>query len=200
MIPPEFLGFRAGLGTDDYHATLETEIRMAFENREHMVSIFFDLEKAYDITWRHGILQTLIDFSIKENLLHFVAEFMKDRRFHVRMGGTRSNNYHQANGLPKGSVMSVVLFIVALLPLQHILPGLVKFLMYADDLSIHIRSKNINIIEEVLQLVLDSLVDWENRSGFKISSENTKAVHPKLATLGPSPSLSWKDTRSRGPA
>ena len=37
-------------------ARLETFIRDAFVNKEHAVSIFLDLEKAYDTTWEYGIL------------------------------------------------------------------------------------------------------------------------------------------------
>jgi len=38
---------------------LETYIREAFIRREHVVSVFFDLEKAYDTTWKYGILRDL---------------------------------------------------------------------------------------------------------------------------------------------
>ena len=81
------------------------------------------------------------------------------------------------SALREGSVMSVILFMVALLPLHHILRGLVEFLVYADDLSIHIRLRDMRAIEETFQLVLDSLVDWEKRTGFKISSEKIKVIH-----------------------
>ena len=49
-------GFRRRRSTVDNLVTLETSIRDAFICRKHLVSIFFDLEKAYDTTWKHGIL------------------------------------------------------------------------------------------------------------------------------------------------
>ena len=42
-------------GSVDNFITLETSIRDAFVGRKHLVSILFDLEKAYDTTWKHGI-------------------------------------------------------------------------------------------------------------------------------------------------
>ena len=52
-------GFRRRRSTVDNLVTLETSIRDAFVGRKHLVSIFFDLEKAYDTTWKHGILLDL---------------------------------------------------------------------------------------------------------------------------------------------
>ncbi|GFU59081.1 probable RNA-directed DNA polymerase from transposon X-element [Trichonephila clavipes] len=55
-------GFRKGRSTLDNIITLENKIRNAFVRRNHLVSIFFDIEKAYDRTWRYGILRTLFNF------------------------------------------------------------------------------------------------------------------------------------------
>jgi len=40
---------------------LETFVREAFVNKQHAVAIFLDLEKAYDITWKYGIMKDLFD-------------------------------------------------------------------------------------------------------------------------------------------
>ena len=56
LISPIQSGFRSDRSTNDHLIRLETFIRDAFVNREHVVSVFFDLEKAYDTTWRYGIL------------------------------------------------------------------------------------------------------------------------------------------------
>ncbi|GBM44014.1 putative RNA-directed DNA polymerase from transposon BS [Araneus ventricosus] len=52
-------GFRYGRSTMDNILNLETAIRDAFITKKHLVSIFFDMEKAYDRAWRHGILNDL---------------------------------------------------------------------------------------------------------------------------------------------
>ena len=50
-------GFRKNCSTIDQLVRLDTLIRDAFVNKEHAVSVFFDLEKAYDTTWKYGILK-----------------------------------------------------------------------------------------------------------------------------------------------
>ncbi|GBM21224.1 putative RNA-directed DNA polymerase from transposon X-element [Araneus ventricosus] len=60
-IPSLQSGFRRGRSTFDNIVHLETQIRNAFVRRNHLVSIFFDVKKAYDRTWRHT---TMLNFTI----------------------------------------------------------------------------------------------------------------------------------------
>ena len=52
-------GFRRQRGTIDHLVRFESFIRDAFIKKEHLVSVFFDLEKAYDTTWKYGIMNDL---------------------------------------------------------------------------------------------------------------------------------------------
>ena len=52
-------GIRKNRSTIDQLVRLETFIRDAFVNKEHAVSVFFYLEKAYNTTWKYGILKDL---------------------------------------------------------------------------------------------------------------------------------------------
>jgi hypothetical protein len=69
---------------------LETFIREAFVNKQHLVSIFFDLEKAYVTTWKYGILKDLKDVGLKGRLPLFISGFLNARHFKVRLGSTLS--------------------------------------------------------------------------------------------------------------
>ncbi|GFX07162.1 probable RNA-directed DNA polymerase from transposon X-element [Trichonephila clavipes] len=82
-------GFRKGRSTLAIIITLENKIRNAFIRRNHLVSIFFDIEKAYDRTWRYGILRTLFNFGLRGNLPTFTKKILNLRTFRVRLGGTR---------------------------------------------------------------------------------------------------------------
>ena len=59
LIPPVQSDFRSQRSTNDNLIRLETFIRAAFINKEHVEAVFFDLEKANDTTWRYGILRDL---------------------------------------------------------------------------------------------------------------------------------------------
>ena len=68
----------------DHLVRLENEIRKAFALGEHMVSVFFDLERAYDKTWKYGILRDLRDAGLRGYLPKYVREFLMGRKFQVR--------------------------------------------------------------------------------------------------------------------
>ncbi|GFT94213.1 putative RNA-directed DNA polymerase from transposon X-element [Trichonephila clavipes] len=74
-------GFRKGRSTLDNIIQLESKIRNAFVRRNHLVSIFFDIEKAYDRTWRYGILRTLFNFGLRGNLPILIQKFLNVRTF-----------------------------------------------------------------------------------------------------------------------
>ena len=103
-------GFRSERSTNDQLIRLETFIRDAFVNREHVVSVFFDLEKAYDTTWRYGILKDLHDLGLKGRLPLFIQSFLEDRTMQVRVGSTLSDLNDQEQGVPQGSILSTTLF------------------------------------------------------------------------------------------
>ncbi len=55
---------------------LEHEIRKAQINRESVVAVFFDIEKAYDMMWREGLLIKLCKLGIKGQMDFFILFFM----------------------------------------------------------------------------------------------------------------------------
>ena len=81
-------GFRHQRSTNDHLVRLETFIREAFIKKEHLVAVFFDLEKAYDTTWKYGIMNDLQEIGLKGRLPIFVQNFLSNREFKVRVGST----------------------------------------------------------------------------------------------------------------
>ena len=102
-------GFCKGRSTTDQLVRLETFVREAFIQKQHAVVIFFDLEKAYETTWKYGILKDLHDSGLRGRLL-FISGFFSDRKFQVRVGGTYSKVCEQEMGVPQVSIFSVTLF------------------------------------------------------------------------------------------
>ena len=105
-------GFRSKWSTDDHLIRLETFVRKAFIKKEHLTAVFFDLEKAYDTTWKYGFMHDLSDFGLKGRLPHFIDNFLSNRNFKVRVGTTLSDLQGQEEGVPQGSILSVTLFCV----------------------------------------------------------------------------------------
>ena len=79
-------GFCKQIGTLDHLVRFETFIRETFIKKEHAVSVFFDLESAYDTTWKYEIMNDLHDFSIRGRLAYLISAFFNERQFRVPVG------------------------------------------------------------------------------------------------------------------
>ena len=78
--------------------------------KKNVLTIFFDLEKAYDTTWKHSILADLWDLGFRGHLPRFIQSFLSERYFKVRVGSTLSELHEQEMGAPQGSIVSLALF------------------------------------------------------------------------------------------
>ena len=73
-------GFRKNQSTTDCLAQLEIDIETAMSRKEHNFAVFFDLTKAYDITWKHGILKKLHKSQLRGHLPAFIRNFSSNRK------------------------------------------------------------------------------------------------------------------------
>ena len=177
LITPLQSGFRKGRNTLDQLVRLETYIREAFVNKEHLVAVFFDMEKAYDTTWRYGIMKDLQEMNLRGRLPLFVKNFLKDRSFNVRLGTTLSEEHEQDMGVPQGSILSVTLFSIKVNSIVKCLSQDTKCSLYVDDFLICCAGRRMCSIERNLQNTITKLEEWADKNGFKFSKSKTECVH-----------------------
>ena len=77
LLAQQQCGFRKYHSTVDHLIRLESTIRNAFINKKHVIAIFFDLEKAYDTTWKFGILSDLSNLGFRGRLPLFIKKLSK---------------------------------------------------------------------------------------------------------------------------
>ncbi|GBN46436.1 putative RNA-directed DNA polymerase from transposon X-element [Araneus ventricosus] len=177
ILSPFQSGFRPGRCTIDNLLALETDIITTFLKRQHLVAIFFDIEKAYDRTWRYGILQDLFNCNLRGNLPIFIQNFLRLRQFRVKVGYQLSDLFIQKEGVPQGSVLSVTHFALKINTIfKHLQPSIKSFL-YVDDLYISCSGDNRAFIERQLQIAVNKLTQWSILNGFTFSTSKTSFVH-----------------------
>ena len=187
MITPEQSGFRKQRSTHDNIIELESEVHEAFINDQKCIAIFFDIKRAYDTAWRHRIVQQLSLWGINGNMIGFIKNFLLNRSFQVRVNNTTSENIVQENGIPQGSVLSVTLFLAAINNITKFISAPVKCRLFADDLVILIKGKNIGSMTNILQQNLNKLQEWSQTTGFTFSTEKTKCIFFSKKTTNVSP-------------
>ena len=170
-------GFRRGRTTNDQLLRLETLIRDAFVKGDHVVSIFFDLEKAYDTTWKHGIMKDLHRLGIRGRMPTFIKNFLNNRNFKVRLGSIFSDIFEQEMGVPQGCILSVTLFILKINSLAQVIREGIDKSLFVDDFSVSCASKNMATIERQLQMCLNKIERWADENGFRFSKTKTVCIH-----------------------
>ncbi len=137
-----------------------------------VLGVLFDIEKAYDMVWKEGLLIKLNQMGINGNLFNWIMDFLKERKIQVRVGKDYSDTYIIDNGTPQGSVCSPVLFNIMI---NGIFEEIGRSL-YADDGALWIRGRNLSYLEKKMQKAIDIVESWTNQWGFRLSVAKTQVI------------------------
>ncbi|CAK9833135.1 RNA-directed DNA polymerase from mobile element jockey [Anthophora retusa] len=169
-------GFRVGYSTTSHLASLETHIREAFANNQHVLAVSLDIEKTCDMIWRRQILNKLQEMGIGGNMWHFIKNFLHNRSIQIRFNSYLSHKTSIENGVPQGSVLSVTLFLIAINDSCRITELPVITRVFADDITILCKGKSVNTLQYFIQRALNKLYEWLKRNGLKFSTTKTECV------------------------
>ena len=110
LITPFQSGFRKNYSTNDHLVRLQTEITGAFSKGHKVIAVFVDIEKAYYMVWRHGLLEKIYKLGIRGYMFNFIERFISGRTFKVNVGGSFSPVSYLENGISQGSVIDPTLY------------------------------------------------------------------------------------------
>ena len=169
-------GFRKGRCTIDHLTTITTEIQEAFVQRKYHVSVFLDLEKAYDTCWKQHVLQEVKSYNMIGHLPIFIQNFLKNRSIRVSVNCEESEPHYLEMGVPQGSSLSVTLFLIAINSITKNLSRNIRKSLFVDDSRISIITDNLADAAEYLQKALDVLQKWGDKTGFRFSETKSKVL------------------------
>lgn len=159
-LSPVQYGFRRCRPTTDALFRLQSSFMENKLDRKHTVCVFSDLHKAYDTTWRIGILEEMQRLGIGGNLAVYIQNFLSTRRFKVKIGNAYSDTRVQVEGLPQGSVLICSLFLLAMNGILSSIPENIFSSLYVDDLMICASSSYLPALTRRLQNQINQLATW----------------------------------------
>ena len=116
--------------------------------------LFIDLRKAFD-TVNHKILcNKLKSYGIRNNNLNWITNYLFNRTQETLVNGKRSNSLPVNCGVPQGSVLGPLLFLVYVNNMSKVLTQ-VKYCLYADDTVLYMSGNNVDNIVRTLQIELN---------------------------------------------
>ena len=120
-----------------------------------------DISKTFDKIWHDGLLYKLGSTGISGNLLNLFRSFLNDRYQRVVIHGQHSDWAPLLAGVPQGSILGPLLFLIYINDLPDNLNSLVK--LFADDASLFSTVHDPTLSAEILNDDLNRISEWAHR-------------------------------------
>ena len=152
-------GFRANRSTELAAIDFVDNIRSYANDGKLVGAVFVDLSKAFDTVSHSTLLEKMQNYGILENELEWFRNYLFQRDQTVCFNGEKSQREPVFTGVPQGSILGPLLFIMFINDLSDVLEHshLVK---YADDMVLFTAHENFIIIENKLNADLERLSRW----------------------------------------
>jgi len=189
IISPHQSGFRKNRLTLDQLLQLHNAAHNALRTNQYTRAIFLDYSKAFDLVWTEGLLFKLRRLKLHGNLYNCIKQCLHNRTLQVRINGQLSNTYKVANGLPQGSVIAPLLFLIYIIDIPISTNPNSHTSIFADDCAIWQSSKNLVYLTSQLQKTMNKIVKWSHKWALQINPEKTvnilfqKQLHLKKTFL-----------------
>ena len=171
-------GFRKKNSTIFALMEITERIKETIDNGKFGCGIFIDLKKAFD-TANHKILLTKLEhYGVRGQLLKWFESYLTDRKQYVFYNGVSSDVKNISCGVPQGSVLGPLLFLLYINDLPNVSEKL-KFFLFADDTNIYYESEDLQSMEKIVNEELKQLTLWlnVNRLALNISKTNFLIFH-----------------------
>ena len=173
-------GFRPGDSTTNQLLYLVSEIHEAFEDSKclEVRAVFLDISKAFDKVWHEGLIFKLRQNGVSGNLLKLFESYLHDRKQRVLINGFYSEYAKIESGVPQGSVLGPLLFLVYINDLEKNIKSNVKF--FADDTMLYSVVKDPDRTAADLNLDLDVINQWAHRWKMEFNPDPSKQAKEVL--------------------
>ena len=184
-------GFRKGHSTVLPLISIQDKITQAIERNEFSIGIFLDLSKAFDTVDHDILIKKLANYGIRDIPLLWFTNYLSNRYQQVKCNGVVSSFLPTKFGVPQGSILGPLLFLIYINDLSRA-SKLLEFVNFADDSNVFYSNSSYNELFQIVNTELSNISDWFkanklslniNKTNYILFSTPRKPLPPALPIL-----------------
>ena len=167
-------GFRENSNTSLAIFTLMSDFIQTLNDESYTIALFVDLRKAFDVVNRDILLNKLRCYGFRGVSWNFLSSYLSNRSQYVVVDNFKSSILSSNWGVPQGSVLGPLLFIIFINDLVNI--GKCKLILFADDAVIYVNSKDFLDCIDRINAIISNLSSWLKLNKLILNTSKTKLM------------------------
>ena len=168
-------GFREGHSTTQALAEITDRLKNVMDDKELSCGIFIDLTKAFDTVDHNILLRKMFSYGIRGNVHNLFKSYLSNRQQYVRVNNANSDLKPVKCGVPQGSVLGPLLFIIYINDLANSCKdGL--FRIFADDTGIFCHSNDLKTLIKKAEQIIGNVNKWFTANKLTLNVDKTSFI------------------------
>ena len=170
LISDSQFGFLPGRSTTTALVTVSQFILSSLDHSVPVCGLFLDVKKAFDSVSHQLLLDKLLALNLSSSLYSWFTSYLSDRQQSVRVGDSISSPIPVTSGVPQGSILGPLLFLLFVNDLSNVsLSPHSKMFLFADDILLLHPLVNPSADWISLQTEIDSICTWMHKNSLSLS-------------------------------
>ena len=165
-------GFRKNMGTENALLNYIDFLQKKLNEKDEAISVFIDLSKAFDVIDHKILAMKLEYYGFRGKFLDFLLSFIKDRKYFVNVNGTNSETKTVNIGVPQGSTLGPLLFLLYINDMACC-SKILELSQFADDSTITYSSKKLETARTTIESEFLKIVEWLSANKLIINLDKT---------------------------
>src|SRR5690606_16504052 len=166
-----------GRSCEDAVQTLIDYVVSQLDQKRKCLTVFLDLSKAFDCVNHNHLLKKLESFGFRSNFLCFLKSYLTGRKQCVRIMNTYSPFTEIDVGVPQGSVLGPLFFILYTNDMFSYCNNETNLISFADDTSITVSAQNVEDLFFRANTVVNNIYKWLCKNKLALNVNKTKYIH-----------------------